>query len=427
MIGAIRTKYHIKMQKYSINICILLLFTLTIVQGQTSNEGMLYIAKNTQFSTVEALDNLESGKVYNDGEAFIYSHFNNDGILDFYQETGTTRFIGTADQILSGTNTSYLQNVYFNNRSNAVPFLLTGLIDVNGLADFYDGIVDNRNFGGEMTFRDNADHINTSDNSHVNGPVDKLGNTGFNFPIGDGGYYRFGGISPPTSSQASFKGTFFFQNSNGQYPHRLRAGAIEKIDDKEYWIIEEETATNEDVLITLSYRDVTTPESMMTAAGERVITIVRWDEPTNMWVDEGGAVDRDSQTVTTAISGYGVYTFGILSETATSSPGGLTVYNGVTPNGDGINDYFFIDIPNDGSVRDLHVMVFNRWGVKVFQSNNYGVGDDVFDGFSSGRLTVDNNKQLPSGTYYYILDYQYGDPAQDNRHKQAGFLYLSGN
>src|SRR5690554_2862498 len=140
------------MKKFLLHITILLLFTFS-VQAQTSNQGMLYIAENTQFSTVETLDNLESGELYNDGEAFIYSHFNNDGIVDFYQEAGITRFIGSADQIISGAKVSHLQHVYFNNQSTTVPFLLTGLLDINGLADFYEGIVDNRNFGGEITFR----------------------------------------------------------------------------------------------------------------------------------------------------------------------------------------------------------------------------------------------------------------------------------
>ena len=413
------------MKKFLIPLSALLLTTSNLM-AQTTNEGMLFISEGTKFSTVETLDNLESGTLYNDGEAFIYSHFNNDGIVDFYQETGTTRFIGAADQILSGTNMSFFQNAYFNNRSAAVPFLLTGLVDINGVADFYEGIVDNRNFGGEITFRDHANHINTSDRSHVNGPVNKLGNTDFKFPIGDGGYYRFGGISSPSNSQSNFRGKFYFKNSNDLYSHQLRAGVIDTIDDREYWTIENMTPTPEDVLITLSWRDVTTPDLFIRAAEEENITIVRWDEPSNMWVNEGGAVEVENQTVTTAVSGYGVFTFGKLKEDATS-PGGLTVYTGVTPNGDGINDFFFIDIPNDGSVRDLHVMIFNRWGVKVFESDNYGVGDDVFDGFSSGRLTVEGQKQLPSGTYYYILDYQYGNPIQNNRHKQAGFLYLSGN
>ena len=89
-----------------------MLLAFSGLKAQTSNEGMLYISDGTQFSTVETLDNLDTGKLYNDGEAFIYSNFNNDGILDFYQETGMTRFIGKGDQNLSGANVSFLNNVY---------------------------------------------------------------------------------------------------------------------------------------------------------------------------------------------------------------------------------------------------------------------------------------------------------------------------
>jgi len=404
----------------------LLLFS-TALFAQTSNQGVLYVAEGTQFSTVEAMDNLEDGQFFNDGETFLYSHLNNDGVIDFYNQTGITRFIGSEDQIISGGRISYLYDAHFFNRSAPSPFLLTGAVNISGMADFEEGIVDNRNFGGEVSFRNNANHQNTSDYSHVDGPVNKLGKTSFTFPIGDGGYYRPGGISAPFDSEARFKGTFYFQNSDELYPHELRAGVLYEIDNQEYWTIEEKTTTNEDVLITLSYREVTTPSSFMLAAANDAITIVRWDVASNMWVNEGGVVDHDNQTVTTAVSDYGVFTFGTIREEAVTNPGNLVIYNGVTPNGDGINDFFFIDIPSDGSVRDLHVMVFNRWGVKVFESDNYGVGNDVFDGFSRGRLTIDDKKQLPSGTYYYILDYQYGDIAQNNRHKQAGYLYLSGN
>lgn len=413
------------MKKQLLYISALLFFTFKMI-GQTSNEGMLYVSEDTKFSTVERFDNLATGSFYNDGDAFIYSHFNNDGLLDFYGKTGLTRFIGRSFQTISGTKVSYLYNVYFNNSSNTVPFQLAGNIDISGVSNFNEGIVDNDNFGGTITFNSEASHINTSDYSHVDGPVNKVGNKEFTFPIGDGGYYRFGGISAPLSSEAIFEGKFYFENSNDMYSHQLKAGVLEEIDNQEYWTIKEETATNEDVLITLSWRDVTTPQSMIDAAGKDALTIVRWDEATNMWINEGGAIDLENKTVTTAVKDYGVFTFGRVKPEAVL-PGGLTVYTAVTPNGDGINDYFFIDIPNDGSVRDLHVQIFNRWGVKVFESNNYGVGGDVFDGFSSGRLTIQNTKQLPSGTYYYILDYEYGAPGDNNRHKQAGFLYLSGN
>lgn len=395
------------------------------VIAQTANEGMLYISDDTQFSTVERLNNKSSGLFYNDGEAFIYSHFNNDGTLDFYQNTGMTRFIGSSDQNISGNSMSYLYDAYFNNTSNSIPFQLSGSVEINGTADFEEGIVDNDNFGGNITFNSNADHINTSDYSHVDGLVNKLGDKEFIFPIGDGGFYRFGGISAPANEATNFEGKFYFDNSNELHPHNLRAGAIQEIDNQEYWTIEEKTTGNEDVLITLSWRDVTTPQTMINAAQQGALTIVRWDEASNMWVDEGGAINLNNQTITTAVDNYGVFTFGRLKADVVL-PGGLVVYTAVTPNGDGSNDFFFIDNQNP-NIKNIHVEIFNRWGVKVFETDNYGDGGDVFDGYSTGRLTIKDSQQLPSGTYYYILDYLYGEAGANDRHKQAGFLYLSGN
>src|SRR5690554_1054610 len=129
------------MQNKSLYISILVLLIFSAMKAQTSNEGTLYISENTQFSTVERFDNLSTGTFYNDGDAFIYSHFNNDGILDFLQNTGLTRFIGKSNQQISGSQVSYLYDVYFNNTSNPVPFQLSGSINVSGETDFYDGIV----------------------------------------------------------------------------------------------------------------------------------------------------------------------------------------------------------------------------------------------------------------------------------------------
>lgn len=409
-----------------LHISALFVFAFNFMQAQTSNEGMLYIAENTEFSTVGALDNRFSGQFFNDGEAFIYSHFNNDGELDFYQETGTTRFIGSNTQNISGTNTSFLYDVLFNNSSSTTPFELAGAINIGGIADFFDGIVDNDNFGGVISFASMANHSNTSDFSHVDGPVNKLGTTAFTFPIGDGGYYRFGGITAPSATEAIFEGKFYFQNSDDFFPHHLRTGVIQEIDNQEYWTIENKGDAQEDVLITLSWRDVTTPVSMIAAAQQESLTIVRWDEAANMWVDEGGAIDLQNQTITTAVKQYGVFTFGRVNLDMIL-PCNIVVYNAVTPNGDGINDYFLIDTSNNECAEDLNVMVFNRWGVKVFETDNYSLAGDVFDGFSSGRLTMKDSEQLPTGTYYYILDYKYADGAGSKRHKQAGYLYLSGN
>ncbi|MCG2418719.1 gliding motility-associated C-terminal domain-containing protein [Aequorivita sp. F47161] len=411
------------MKKSIVYIATLLFFTL-YSKAQTSNEGMLYVSENTKFSTVERFDNLTTGSFYNDGNTFIYSHFNNDGTIDFYQNTGITRFVGNSNQAIRGSKISYLYNVLFNNRSATVPFQLYGNIDISGETEFFEGIVDNDNFGGEITFNTNASHINTSDYSHVDGEVNKFGDTEFTFPIGDGGYYRFGGISAPVNNTAVFEGKFYFENSNDLYPHDLKAGIILEIDNQEYWTIEKESSTKEDVLITLSWRDVTTPQSMISAAERETLTIVRWDEATNMWVNEGGAIDINNQTVTAVATGYGVFTFARIVEGEVLGCSSLAIYNAVSPNGDGMNDYFRIDVTDD-CARDMHVLIFNRWGVKVFETDNYGPDGDVFDGTSTGRVTVKAKDRLPTGTYFYILNYEYGDPAVGNRHKQTGFLYLN--
>lgn len=72
----------------------------------------------------------------------------------------------------------------------------------------------------------------------------------------------------------------------------------------------------------------------------------------------------------------------------------IEVYNGFTPNGDGINDFWVID--NINKIQDNKVVVFNRWGKKVFETFNYNNVDNYWDGQFDG-------KKVPSGTYYFMI------------------------
>lgn len=407
------------------SLLLLLGFLWITAEAQTVNTGEVYVTNGTIFSTMQDFDNTENSSFYNDGEVYIYADFNNDGTVDFLENTGLTRFQGQNTQGISGTSESYFYDVLFDNSSSQVPFQLSGKMTIAGESNFNRGIVDNDNFGGSISFDNNAYHTNTSDYSHVDGSVNKIGETAFEFPIGDAGYYRFGGISAPNNQGTVFIAKYYFENSNDLHAHELKASGIEEIDNREYWTIQQSSSTNEDVLITLSWRDVTTPQSMIDAAQQDALTIIRWDEETNMWLDEGGAINLDAKTVTTAVDDYGIFTFGRL-DSDTALPGKIVVYNALTPNGDGKNDFFFID-NQDPAVQNMRVQIYNRWGVKVFETDNYGQSGNVFRGYSTGRLTVDSSKLLPTGTYYYILDYNYDSNGEKKRYNQAGFLYLSGN
>ena len=77
----------------------------------------------------------------------------------------------------------------------------------------------------------------------------------------------------------------------------------------------------------------------------------------------------------------------------------IVVRQAVSPNGDGINDFLYIegiqDHPNNS------VTVINRNGVKVFEIKGYDNSSRVFD----GRSNV-NNQMQQAGTYFFLLQYE---------------------
>ena len=70
----------------------------------------------------------------------------------------------------------------------------------------------------------------------------------------------------------------------------------------------------------------------------------------------------------------------------------MVVYDAFSPNGDGKNDVW--NIPGIVNYPNCSVKIFNIWGVAVFTSKGYGT---PWDGKYKGN-------DLPSGTYYYVID-----------------------
>ncbi|MFZ1808688.1 MAG: Ig-like domain-containing protein [Cyclobacteriaceae bacterium] len=88
-----------------------------------------------------------------------------------------------------------------------------------------------------------------------------------------------------------------------------------------------------------------------------------------------------------------------------TSPGDIVAYNGMSPNGDLLNAYFRIE--NIETVEPQNkVSIYNRWGDKVFEVDNYDNNDPTkrFNGES------DKGKDLPSGVYFYKIEFGSGSP-----------------
>ena len=98
---------------------------------------------------------------------------------------------------------------------------------------------------------------------------------------------------------------------------------------------------------------------------------------------------------------------------------GLKVYNAISPNNDGVNDYFKIDGIENFPSNILRVV--NRWGDEVYITDSYGFGNNLFYGKTGGNIKTAKNKVLPKGTYFYFLDYYDGL----NYKKQQGFININ--
>jgi len=76
----------------------------------------------------------------------------------------------------------------------------------------------------------------------------------------------------------------------------------------------------------------------------------------------------------------------------------LNIPSGFSPNGDGVNDYFYIE--NIERYPNAELKVFNRWGNLVYEKKNY---DNSWNGNSNSKI-ITIGEVLPNGTYFYVLD-----------------------
>jgi len=78
-----------------------------------------------------------------------------------------------------------------------------------------------------------------------------------------------------------------------------------------------------------------------------------------------------------------------------------SVPNVFTPNGDNINEYFFVGSKNVNLCFDeFNIEIYNRWGIKVFESNDFFFQWD-------GRIT--SGQKASDGVYFYILEAKFKD------------------
>jgi len=91
----------------------------------------------------------------------------------------------------------------------------------------------------------------------------------------------------------------------------------------------------------------------------------------------------------------------------------IDIPEGFSPNGDGVNDNFVIE--GLEMYPENTIVIFNRWGNKVYEASPY---NNDWDGTSMFGITIGGN-QLPEGTYFYIIK------LSDDMKVIKGYVYIT--
>ena len=146
-------------------------------------------------------------------------------------------------------------------------------------------------------------------------------------------------------------------------------------------------------------------EDVTLLPGESITLQVDGDYPSLIW----NGIDSTSESITlTYESIYGTDTTITVvvkddnscenSDEVVIELFNVIVHSVLTPNGDGKNDLFLPDEKGWNGIHEHKMIVFNRWGEKVWES-----GD-----FASGWDGKQNGKYVANGSYFWVLEVFYG-------------------
>jgi len=124
-----------------------------------------------------------------------------------------------------------------------------------------------------------------------------------------------------------------------------------------------------------------------------------------------GAIANTSGTYTDTVNVGGCDSIVVTNLTVRPSTSNLIIPNVFTPNSDGKNDIFELNGTSD-CIEKFTIIVYNRWGLKIFESNKITVEWD-------GRIS--NGIKADDGTYFYIIKIE---TTSGEETQKSGFVTL---
>ena len=273
---------------------------------------------------------------------------------------------------------------------------------------YYDGIIrsapDNP---GQIIYSEDAHGFDAHNGSHSEATVLSNAHASFIFPVGDQGVYQ------PLMIDSGDLEDLTVKFNLKAFPDTRPSLELEQISNRFYW----EVAGNKAAVLSLSWNnfseiafltDDLAALVMVGFNGSNWEIIPALVDPFTLDGNAPSSLSEGAMRSTDVVNfnRFEAVTLGrILLDTT------LKVSEGVTPNGDGINDRWYIE--NIERYPEAQIWVYNRWGAEVFhQAGNYRNNWDA--------TYKNNTKKLPSAPYFYQID-------QDNNGSidVRGWIYVT--
>lgn len=365
-----------------------------------------------------ALNNIGNLQIHQNGQMGFHTNVINDGIFD--ENLGLAGFYGDIPLTVSGAFVSTFYDLEISNSTNVN--LNTGINTTNNTnfvtGNFFTARNEPDNY---LNFFKNAFYTGANNISKVDGYVAINNQQNFTFPVGDAQQLR-PLILESTASNTFAKCAYFFENPNTpstfntNFDTERRSLEIGSVSTIEFWRLEGTQPST----IQISWNERSAIETLTDDSS--LVIPVGWSKNRGQWVSlaDAAAIGDLTQGIVQSVSfvpdDYEIITFGTLSLTTLGEGQLIDLDNFiVSANGDGINDSFIIpelELSPNNTVR-----IYDRYGLKVFEMDNYS---NQFKGFANtGTIVFGREKGLPTGIYFYTVS------IDDLGLEFQGFLYLT--
>jgi hypothetical protein len=227
-----------------------------------------------------------------------------------YSSAANYEYNGTVGQVTGNGLPSTVNSLTINNTSTGVT--MTNAVIIASQLNFITGKLYTTSTE-LLTLNSSAAATGASNASFVNGPVAKIGNTDFIFPVGKDSGYRPIAVTSLSASE-TFTAEYFHQNPDPLYSFVNKAASIDHLSYCEFWDLSRAGAAS--AFVTLSWD---TYSCGITALPD--LTIAHWNGTS--WLDEGNGAttgNTSAGTVTSAAALTSFSPFTLASKTAGVNP-----------------------------------------------------------------------------------------------------------